>query len=119
MQLGAKNSSCVIGNNSITSSTVQAQYFYAKVTFNMSTPLEEKDLLQAVATDDRAAFANLYTMYLRCLQRYTCLFVGATEDAKRIIQETFMRIRERRNTLPQVVFFKAYLYQVSKKLVIE
>lgn len=85
----------------------------------MSMPLEEKDLLQAVAAGDRAAFANLYGAYLGGLQRYTCLFVGATEEAEEIIQEAFVRIWERRDTLPQVVSFKAYLYQVTKNLVVD
>ncbi|MBC6608803.1 sigma-70 family RNA polymerase sigma factor [Hymenobacter sp. BT188] len=85
----------------------------------MSTERDEKTLLRAVASGDRDAFSNLYSMYLNGLYRYTCLFVKSPEEAEEIVQEVFVRLWERRGTLPQLAACKAYAYQITKNLVVD
>ncbi|QDA60415.1 RNA polymerase sigma factor [Hymenobacter jejuensis] len=85
----------------------------------MSTEPDERALLQAVAAGNRVAFTCLYSAHLNDLFRYATLFVGSTEEAEEIIQEVFVRIWDRRETLPHLASFKAYAYQVAKNLVVD
>ncbi|GAC1376939.1 MAG: RNA polymerase sigma-70 factor [Hymenobacter sp.] len=83
----------------------------------MSTEVDERALLRAVAGGDRLAFKQLYTAHLGGLCRYACLFIASPEEAEEIVQEVFVRIWERRDGLPQLLSFKAYAQQVAKNLV--
>lgn len=85
----------------------------------MSTKQSEEALLQAVASGSRTAFSDLYERHLNGLCRYAGLFVQSPEEAEEIVQEVFVRIWARRATLPQVASFKAYVYQITRNLMVD
>lgn len=85
----------------------------------MSREQDEKTLLEAVAAGNREAFTCLYSTHLSGLFRYARLFVASPTEAEELIQEVFVRIWERRATLPRISSFKAYAYQTTKNLVVD
>lgn len=85
----------------------------------MGTERDEKTLLRAVALGDRTAFTELYSAHLNGLYRYVCLFTLSPEEAEEIVQEVFVRIWERRESIPPLASFKAYACQITKNLVVD
>ena len=85
----------------------------------MSAERDERQLLLAASTGSREAFAVLYSSYLAGLSRYMFLFTGSAELAEEIVQDAFVSIWEHRSKLQGVTFFRGYLYQVAKNLVLD
>lgn len=85
----------------------------------MSAERDERQLLLAASTGSRKAFAILYSRYLAGLSRYIFLFTGSAELAEEVVQDVFVSIWEHHSKLQEVAFFRAYLYQVARNLVID
>lgn len=80
---------------------------------------EESQLLAAVAASDRRAFTELYSAHLTGLQRYVFLFTRSEELTQELTQRVFIGIWERRQQLPGISNFRAYLYRAAKNLVFD
>ena len=79
----------------------------------------EKELLKKSSFGDRHAFSVLYTRHLPQLARYLYLFNPVTEDNEEIIQDVFLKIWERKEMLGELDSFRAYLFKVSKNLLLD
>ena len=93
-----------------------------KITNNVSSALQlegEVELLQRVSIGDRNAYAQLYTHYLPKLYHYLYRFTKQShETTEEIVQEVFLTIWEKRETLIGINSFERYLYITSKHKVL-
>ncbi|PSL43920.1 RNA polymerase sigma-70 factor (ECF subfamily) [Chitinophaga niastensis] len=80
---------------------------------------DERELIQRISTGDRQAFTMLYTQYLDGLYQYIYLFTRSRGASEEIIQDTFVKIWERRESLEEIQSFKAYLYRAAKNLLLD
>jgi RNA polymerase sigma-70 factor (ECF subfamily) len=80
---------------------------------------DEGELLNRVAEGDRDAFTTLYSRYINDLYRYLYLFTKSRKSSEEIIQKVFVKIWERRASLGNIAFFKAYLYRAAKNLLLD
>lgn len=81
--------------------------------------IEERDILDRCAGGDREAFAILYKLHLSALTRYIYLFTRSTELSEEIVQDVFVRIWEKKETLIAVHSFQAYLFKAAKNLLLD
>ena len=71
--------------------------------------LTEKMLWSQVREGDESAFEELYNLYADSLLAYGMKFTPDREQVKDIIQDLFVRIIKRHDSLPEVENVKAYL----------
>lgn len=80
---------------------------------------DETELINRIANGDRKAFTILYSRHLNSLYRYIYLFTKSKDTSEDIIQNVFIKIWERRETLRSITSFKAYLYRSAKNLLLD
>ncbi|HEY8401483.1 MAG TPA: sigma-70 family RNA polymerase sigma factor [Cytophagaceae bacterium] len=82
----------------------------------MSSNLQyhESDLLQRISEGDQSAFKELHNYYWSDLYHVALGFLKSPEWAQDIIQDVFLKIWERRNSLGHVQNFKSYLFVVTR-----
>ena len=73
--------------------------------------LTEKMLWSQVREGDESAFEELFNLYADSLLAYGMKFTPDREQVKDIIQDLFVRIIKRHDSLPEVENVKAYLLQ--------
>ncbi|TDS14678.1 RNA polymerase sigma factor [Sphingobacterium paludis] len=74
----------------------------------------EKHLLYAIAKGDERAFEALYDTYFRQIYHFVLGYVKSPNLADDIVQEIFVKVWEKRETLASVELFKPYLYVMAK-----
>ncbi len=75
----------------------------------------ERQLLLRVADGDRAAFATLYQQHLPILYQYVYRFSKQSKTTTdEIVQEVFITIWEKKETLIGIQSFSAYAYKIAK-----
>jgi RNA polymerase sigma factor (sigma-70 family) len=75
----------------------------------------ERLLLQKVSEGDWSAYADLFNFYLPKLSQYIFPLVNKSrEDTEEVIQEVFLKIWERRETLITIKSFDGYLFRMVK-----
>ncbi len=84
-----------------------------------ATTYDEKTMLAMVATGNRSAFAQFYTIHLNHLYRYIFLFTKSREDTEEILQEIFIKIWEQREKLVQIDSVKDYLFRIAKNKLLD
>lgn len=65
------------------------------------------------------AFTRLYFLYVDQLYGYALKLTKSPSDASDIVQETFLRVWERRKAIAQGTSFKSYLFQISYHLAVD
>ena len=80
---------------------------------------DEKMLLSLVATGDRIAFTHLYKTHLDHAWNFAILFTHSQDEAKELVQETFVKVWESREKLSKVNSFRNYLLRSVKNLSID
>jgi RNA polymerase sigma-70 factor (ECF subfamily) len=75
---------------------------------------EEKRLVVLLRQGDRNAFDELYYRYVPRLLAFSRHYIKDKDEAEEAVQEIFIRIWEKRNTLDESKNFKAYLFQSVK-----
>ncbi len=72
-----------------------------------------KDISQEkiIRIDDEAAFERTFREHYAPLCRYALGIVGDADNAEEVVQDVFMRVWEKRETLTITVSVKAYLYR--------
>ncbi len=85
----------------------------------MCALFNELDLLKKIAEGDRTAFSKLYLQYLGELYRYVYLFTRSKVQSEEIVQDVFLKIWEKRESLAHITSFKAYVYRSAKNLVLD
>ncbi|MFD1631122.1 RNA polymerase sigma factor [Pseudopedobacter beijingensis] len=81
--------------------------------------INEEDLLLAVSQGSYKMYSILYNLYLDEVYRYVFLCTKSEEKTEDIVQNTFLKIWEKRSTLVNVRSFRSYVYKVSKNLLID
>jgi RNA polymerase sigma factor (sigma-70 family) len=80
-----------------------------------SLPVNELLLLQKVSEGDWDAYTDLFNYYLPVLSQYIYPFAHQSrEDTEEIIQEVFLKIWEKRETLLSIKSFDHYLFRMAK-----
>jgi len=85
----------------------------------MTDNLDETELIKRITNGDRSAFTIIYSRYLNSLYRYVYLFTKSKDVSDEIIQNLFIKIWERRQTLVDVNSFKAYVYRSAKNMLLD
>lgn len=81
--------------------------------------LDETVLLKDIALGDSKAFDEMYRRYHNEISRYVLKFVKSAEHTEDLCQEIFLKMWEKRETLPNLQSFRAYLFTVSKNRVLD
>ncbi len=71
----------------------------------------EETLFKLVKRGDESAFEMLFKLYYSDLCSYAVTFVKIPEIAEEIVQETFINIWQKRNSIDIDVSWKAYVYR--------
>ena len=71
------------------------------------------DLLNALQQGDRRAFAEIYERYWEPLHRVACRKLGSSETAEEVVQDLFLTIWERRQTV-RIDKLDRYLFSALK-----
>jgi len=79
---------------------------------------EEDAQLAAVARGDKFAFEQLYDRYAGGLEKYIYFITRSKEVTEEIIQDVFIRIWQKREQLPELDSFRAYLFRIARNQVI-
>jgi RNA polymerase sigma-70 factor (ECF subfamily) len=84
---------------------------------NSPLPYHEKALLLQVAKGDERAFHVLFDTYRDRLYFYVLQIQDSKEIAEDIVQDTFLRIWLRRDQLPAIEHFNAYIFRMAQNAV--
>jgi RNA polymerase sigma-70 factor (ECF subfamily) len=77
----------------------------------------EKDLLRRIAAGDQAAFTVLFDAYKDRIYTIALRLTDSTTVAEEIVQDVFLQIWLKRDTLTAVDHFKAYLFTATRNQV--
>jgi RNA polymerase sigma-70 factor (ECF subfamily) len=80
---------------------------------------DEQALLQRTAEGDREAFSILYTHYYAGLYRFVFFILRSPEDSEEIIQDVFLKIWVKRETLTGIRSFEDYLFRMAKNRIFD
>jgi RNA polymerase sigma-70 factor (family 1) len=84
----------------------------------LTTYGSEHALLQRVAAGDQQAFRVLFDAWTSRLYHYTFQLTGSRELAEDIVQDSFLKIWLRRDQLPSIENFGAYLFRMAQNAVL-
>ncbi len=76
----------------------------------MTLTPSDQELLAALARGDKKVFENLFHQYYTALCRFSLNHVRSEEVAEETVQEVFLYIWDKRETLNVTTSLKAYLY---------
>ncbi|MBX2921696.1 MAG: sigma-70 family RNA polymerase sigma factor [Chitinophagaceae bacterium] len=74
----------------------------------------EKDLLLRVAEGDEIAFRVLYDHYRKKIYALGLLLTRSESQAQELVQDTFMKIWEKREQLREINYFNAWLRTIAR-----
>jgi RNA polymerase sigma-70 factor (family 1) len=75
---------------------------------------DEQLFLQKTAEGSREAYTVLYTHYYPGIYRYVLFLIDSHEDTEEIIQDIFLKIWVKRETLIGIKSFGNYLFRMAK-----
>ena len=73
--------------------------------------MEEPDLIRKIRTGDEMAFEKLFRLFYEALCRYAQNMVNEPELAEEIVQEMFVQLWEKRQSLDLHTGIRPYLYK--------
>jgi RNA polymerase sigma-70 factor (family 1) len=76
----------------------------------------EAELLAKIADGDQHAFTQLFNWYYKPMGQRVFALVESTQLAQDIVQEAFVKIWLRRETLPDLENFRGYLFIICRNL---
>lgn len=74
----------------------------------------EPELLQLISTGDESAYTTLVDHYWNKIYSVALVFTKSPDNAKDIVQETFLKVWWKRLTLPGIKKFDAWLFIVAR-----
>jgi RNA polymerase sigma-70 factor (family 1) len=77
----------------------------------------EHELLRLVAEGDRNAFTQIYNNYRNKIYSIAFELTESTTVAEEIVQDTFLKIWVKRESLLEVEHFRAYLFTITRNYV--
>lgn len=75
---------------------------------------EEKLLVRSFIQDDEKAFEALFEKYHKRLYLFLYRLLKSTQDAEEIVQDTFVKIWEKRLRFREEYTFESYLFKIAK-----
>ena len=84
----------------------------------MPSELEIK-LISRLQKDNVNAFDGLFRIYSRRLYRFAFSLLKNNEDAEGIVQETFLRVWNKRSSIDTTKSFKSWLFTISYHLIMD
>ncbi len=81
----------------------------------LSERIHDEVLFEYLHNGDSDAFAELYRRYVKVLYNYAYRLSGTKEKAQDAVQDTFVEIWNRRETIGQVKNAKAYLLSCTRR----
>jgi len=75
--------------------------------------------LQKTAEGSREAFATLYTHYYPGLYRFVSFIMESQEDTEEIVQDVFLKVWIKRETLIGIRSFDDYLFRMAKNRIFD
>ncbi|RZM10897.1 MAG: RNA polymerase sigma-70 factor [Pedobacter sp.] len=72
--------------------------------------INERELLAKIAGGDQRAFTDLFEGYARPLAAFVQTLTSATEITEEIIQDCFIKVWQKRESLESIENFSGYLY---------
>lgn len=80
---------------------------------------DDRDLLTSIADGDDVAFRELFDRYRAPFFGVAMKLSGSSEVSEEVVQETFIRIWEKRGLLRELEHAKAYLYRMFHNVLFE
>lgn len=74
----------------------------------------EKEILRKISKGDQQAFTLIFDSYYQNLATYVYKVTESREATEEIVQETFIKVWEKREILSSINNFKSYLFILSK-----
>lgn len=79
----------------------------------------DHELLLLIAGSDLPAFHALYQRHFGALRSYVYLFTRSEEDTEDILQELFIKLWEKRESLPVIENFRNYVFRMARNGVLK
>ncbi|MBO4671712.1 MAG: RNA polymerase sigma-70 factor [Bacteroidales bacterium] len=80
---------------------------------------DEEQLLAALKRGDKDAFAFIYNSYVGKSFNFVYALVKDDETAKDIVQDTFIKVYLKRDTISKVSSFSSYLFRMLRNAVLD
>ncbi len=80
-----------------------------------SEHINESSLLKKASAGDRIAFSTLYTHYFPRLYRFVFFINQSHEDTEEILQDVFLKIWDKKESLPRIRSFEDYIFRMAKE----
>lgn len=78
--------------------------------------MQDKHLLQQLRKGNKKAFEIIYVKYSKILGFFLVGYLKSLDDAEEVIQDTFLKVWENRQSIDPDLNFKNYLLKISKHL---
>ncbi len=75
------------------------------------------DLIRRMKHDDKEAFNLLFYMYAEKIFKFSLTFFNNETEAEEVVQEVFLKIWLKRNTISNPATFSAFIYTIAKNLI--
>lgn len=79
---------------------------------------DEREVVRLLKQSDEGAFNILFRFYDTRLYHFAYSYLRSTEESKEIVQETFIRIWERREGIDIEQSFSGFLFTVAQRMVL-
>lgn len=79
----------------------------------------EKEYLLNISKGNTKAFDSLFILHYPRVKNFIMSLVKNEEDARDLSQDVFLKIWNNREKLPEIKFFRTYLFQMSKNAVFD
>ena len=76
--------------------------------------MDDAQIFDKIRSGDELAFESIFKKYYLRLCHYIYQYVESMRDAEEIVQETFLNIWDKRQTLDVNISFRSYLYASAK-----
>jgi len=83
--------------------------------FSMKNDLDE--LISRLKQHDKEAFNLLFHMYAEKIFKFSLTFFNSESEAEEIVQEVFLKIWLKRETITDPNTFNAFIYTIAKNLI--
>lgn len=80
--------------------------------------LDEHQLITQLKAGSHEAFTAIYNMYARRLYSFVLAYAGACSEAEDIVQDTFIRLWQSRESIRQTSGLKPLLFTISRNQII-
>jgi|GEM_PF-2161340 len=81
--------------------------------------LNEEDLIFELISGNERSFALLFDVYANKLYNYSRKFGLSHQDAECVVQDVFLKVWQRKESLDHTLSLNAYIYKIAKSYIIK